>query len=606
MQPENRFETSKNIIHNNYRLLGEQLNDLGFLPRIVAAEEKLYREKMQLLIVGEFSRGKSTLINAILGQPVLPSKVTPATAVINTIQGGTKPQMRISDHNGQSTDIDLPNEKINKFLDRYLTTANEQASAIKRVSITLPGRLEKWGFEIVDTPGVNDLDEAREELTFEYLTQSDACLMILDGQQPLSKSEINFLQYKVLPKDISRVFFVINRMDEVNPAPDEATNQRLFNYVHNLLSKTVESLPNPEIFLVSSKETLRSRYQNTASPWLESFEEFEAGLLRFVINSGCKGRLPDHVERAMTIAHDGNRALEERLQLLAADGQESAQIFTRLRQREEQLQKDMNELTAFMELVIPELSDCIRSTATDSFIELRERLGNYINLCDNNDDIAALKANTSEGIRRSIEEILEIIKEFREELRINLSQRFADLYEEELIPVEYQIPQYISNKDIELSSFPQPEQSEATASAKRSSTGGIMGFVGSVLIGPMDFVAKVASLFVKGRIMQEQDTWEVYRIRTTEILREQIDEIIHNAEQHSLEIARYEIVPFLNKISERINSRLRFIRLTIEQEKSILGNKVKNIIEEKTLLENRRENLHKIMRDLIKLQGELQ
>ena len=198
-----------------------------------------------------------------------------------------------------------------------------------------------------------------------------------------------------------------------------------------------------------------------------------------------------------------------------------------------------------------------------------------------------------------------MIKDFREELRLNLSRSFSDLYEEELIPVEYQIPQYISNNEIELSAFPQPEQPMATASSKSSSTGSIMSFIGSVLIGPMDFVAKVAGLFGKGRKQQEQNTWEAYRIRTIEVLREQIEELIHNSEQHSLEIARYEIVPFLNKISERINSRLRFIRLTIEQDKSILGDKVQNIIDEKTLLEKRRKNLHQIMRNLIELQGAL-
>ena len=602
MQSLHHFETLKNNLNDNYRLLGEQLNDLGFLPRIIAAEEKLSLEKMRLLIVGEFSRGKSTLINAILGHPVLPSKVNPATAVINTIQGGAEPQLRIIDQTGLCTEIALPEEKVNKFLDQYVTTTNEQAGAIKQVSITWPGRLEKWDFEIVDTPGVNDLDEAREELTFNYLAQADACVLLLDSQQPLSQSEISFLQYKVLSKDVNRLLFVINRMDEVTPAPDDATNLRLFNYVRGLLNETMTALPDPEIYLVSSKEALRARYKNAASPWLTPFEEFEAGLLRFVDSNGCKGRLPEHIERAMAITHDGNRALEERLQLLAADGNESAQLFDQLRRREEQLFVQKGELNAFMELVIPDLSERINCAAAASFTELREQLGTFVSQCANNDDVAELKAKTNEGLRHSLEEILAVIKDFREELRVDLSNRFTDLYDEELIPGEYQMPQYIDAQEIELSAFRQPEQPANEAASKRFAQGGLISFIGSVLIGPMDLVARVAgSLLGIGRKRREQE----YRNRTIQVLREQIDEIIHNSELHSLEIARYEIVPFLNGVSERINSRLQFIRLTIDQEKAILDHKVRNIREEKATLEKRRENLLQIMRNLVALRGAL-
>ena len=601
MESVNHFETIKNNINDNYRLLGEQLNDLGFLPRIIAAEEKLCLEKMRLLIVGEFSRGKSTLINAILGHPVLPSKANPATAVINTIQGGAEPRLRIIDQSGQCTDIALPEEKVNKFLDQYVTTTNEQAGKIKQVSITWPGRLENWDFEIVDTPGVNDLDEAREELTFNYLAEADACVLILDSQQPLSQSEISFLQYKVLSKDINRLLFVINRMDEVTPAPDDATNLRLFNYVRGLLNETMTSLPSPEIYLVSSKEALRARYKNAASPWLTPFEEFEAGLLRFVVSNGCKGRLPEHIERAMTITHDGDRALEERLQLLDADGSESALLFDQLRRREERLFVQKGELNAFMDMVIPDLSERIRNAAAASFTGLREQLGTFVSQCANNDDVADLKARTNEGLRNSLEDILAVIKEFREELRADLKDRFTELYDEELIPGEYQTPQYIGAQEIELSAFQQPER-PAGAASKRFAQGGLISFIGSVLIGPMDLVARVAgSLLGVGRKRREQE----YRNRTIQVLREQIDEIIRNSEQHSLEIARYEIVPFLNGVSERINSRLQFIRLTIDQEKAILDQKVRNIRDEKAALEKRRENLHQIMQSLVELQGAL-
>src|SRR5690606_37268854 len=97
-----------------------------------------------------------------------------------------------------STAVDLPEEGINKFLDSIVTVSNKEAHRVKLVTIAVPGPMEQWNCVIVDTPGVNDLDEMREEVTYNYLRNADACIVLLDSQQPLSESERRFLEEKVL------------------------------------------------------------------------------------------------------------------------------------------------------------------------------------------------------------------------------------------------------------------------------------------------------------------------------------------------------------------------------------------------------------------------
>ena len=613
MQRVTDFNTLKNTLLGSLRQMSELLFDLGFLPRLVSAEEKLRQEHMRLLVVGEFSRGKSTFINAILGQPILPTKVNPTTAAINIIQGGEKPRLSIIYHHGLSEDILLPTDQVNRFLDPYVTDINPDIAAIKQLVITWPGRLEQWNCQIVDTPGVNDLDEAREELTFNYLAQADTCVLVLDSQQPLSASEMNFLQHKVMTKDIHRVVFVINRMDEVAKHPDDAANTHLTDYVSRLLRETIAELAAPKVYPLSSKETLRARHSKKPSPWAQSFADFEGELLRTIAANAAGNRLPEHAQRAVTIAFDGLKALEERLQLLAEDDQSSARLFLSLREREERLKGQMAYLMHFMELAIGELSNRITATAHDSFTRLKEQLQEHISQCQDNEGVALLKIKTSQGVHRCLDDIYLVILAFREEISVTLNQHFADLLEEEIHhpwPTAHHLPTSLEDDGLVFDDFPQQKawgQHLEPVSLKSFTAVGIMGFISGALFGPMGIVATLAGSLLLGKYSQEQkEEWKASRARAIEALREQTEEIINNAQEQSQEIARYEILPFLDKITERINSKLHFTRLTIEMEKNLLGDRVANQRQEKELLEERRAKLVQIMKRLRELQGVLQ
>ena len=151
---------------------------------------------------------------------------------------------------------------------------------IKLVRIWYPNPFTGNGLVLVDTPGVNDPDTWREDITYEYLAGADAIIMLLDPMQPLSESEIEFLQHKILGRSIANLIFVVNKIDDVS-IEDRAV---ALGRIENILKKYI---PNPTIYPLASKPALKAKMQgNQQSLNSTGFPEFEEGLLTFL----SKGR----------------------------------------------------------------------------------------------------------------------------------------------------------------------------------------------------------------------------------------------------------------------------------------------------------------------------
>lgn len=253
------------------------IDEETLLNRLKSAKDRLEREKLNILVVGEFSRGKSTFINALLEEPVLPSKVNPTTAAITIVKGGPNKKITVYYSDGTIKELKIEDEPPNKFLNNIITAESEGVYNIEKVEIEWPSMLEKIDGIIVDTPGVNDLDETREQITYGYLSEADACIVILDSQQPLSQSEINFINQKILKEDIIRILFVINRVDEIDDDPNGPNIKRIVEYVKESIKKNVPDIKEPRVFAISSKQALRARYKkdDSAKNWNDSFCEFE-------------------------------------------------------------------------------------------------------------------------------------------------------------------------------------------------------------------------------------------------------------------------------------------------------------------------------------------
>lgn len=203
---------------------------------------RLEQERFHLVVLGEFNHGKTTFVNALLGAPVLPTGVTPTTAVIHHVVHGETPAAKAVAENREH---DLPVEQVAD----YVVGGKAVADAVKYLEIDYPAAILDGGVVLVDTPGVNDLNSTRAEITYSYLPRADAILFLLDAGQILKESERAFIAGKLLSQSKDKVLFIINKIDLL----DDDEREEAIAYARAHLARLVDE---PKVFAVSAQRAL--------------------------------------------------------------------------------------------------------------------------------------------------------------------------------------------------------------------------------------------------------------------------------------------------------------------------------------------------------------
>ena len=150
--------------------------------------DKLEEDRFHLVVVGEFNHGKTTFVNALLGKDALPVGVTPTTAVIHHVRHADEPCAALVRADDSKTDVDF--DKLKEFAvdpaSRGGDKEGEQADDdVMYLEVGYPAELLRKRIVLVDTPGVNDLNLQRAEITYKYIPQSDAVLL---SSTPVNRS----------------------------------------------------------------------------------------------------------------------------------------------------------------------------------------------------------------------------------------------------------------------------------------------------------------------------------------------------------------------------------------------------------------------------------
>ncbi|RXJ02223.1 hypothetical protein DS745_07485 [Anaerobacillus alkaliphilus] len=262
------FDKKKELVVSSFQKVIEISKDLHAsetLQFLIENKMQLEKETFMLTIVGEFSRGKSTFINALLGANVLPSKVKPTTAMITKIQYAETPTYSLMFRSPDEPTRVLEEAEFKKMSapreadeddPEDVQRFQEEMIIFKEISmaeIGYPNHFCEAGIEIYDTPGTNDIDVAREEITFTFVPKSDAVIFVLSATTPFGASEMEFLKERILNEHINKVFFVINFKDRLENTEKQ---EKVLNYIREKLEAL---LPNPKLYLVSSYDALTIR-----------------------------------------------------------------------------------------------------------------------------------------------------------------------------------------------------------------------------------------------------------------------------------------------------------------------------------------------------------
>jgi small GTP-binding protein len=208
---------------------------------------KLDEERFSIVVLGEFNHGKSTFINALLGEAVLPVGITPTTAVLAHIKHGKKLQAHAVFENGKRKAIEAG--KLSEWLTVEGDTARKKDEPLAYVEITHPSPLLQDNVTIVDTPGVNDINDQRAEITYGYVPRADAVIFLLDAGQILTASERQFLEERILRSSRDRLVFVVTKADVLEPAELEEALSFARRHLAGIVAE-------PVVFPVSAKKAL--------------------------------------------------------------------------------------------------------------------------------------------------------------------------------------------------------------------------------------------------------------------------------------------------------------------------------------------------------------
>lgn len=261
------FFTSKKeqLIHQLYKLefALREMGNQSDLKKVDESRNQIMNDQFQMVVVGEFSRGKSTFINALLGKKLLPSSAKPTTTLLNIVTYSKEPFIKLHFRNKDVKNISeevfkklvAPKEPIvgDAASEEAYNKQVELFKKIKYAEIGHPLSFCKDGVKIIDTPGTNDLDLAREQLTNSIIPQSDVAVLLLSAIKILSESEMSFLRDRILASDIQKIFIVVNQKDLLD-SPEAV--QKVYNHAYKNLK---DILHEPKIFMVAAKEALNAR-----------------------------------------------------------------------------------------------------------------------------------------------------------------------------------------------------------------------------------------------------------------------------------------------------------------------------------------------------------
>jgi small GTP-binding protein len=190
------------------RLAKAREND-ELVARCRSHADKLEQHRFNLAVLGEFKRGKSTLVNALIGADIMPAAVIPLTSITTTIRHGATISTTV--HFAKEDKLE---EKIDiASLTDFVTESGNplNCKGVQSVTITYPCDLLAAGVEIIDTPGIGSANEHNTRTTRSYLPEIDAAIFLLSADQPATRAELDFLEE--VRHHSARIFMAQNKID---------------------------------------------------------------------------------------------------------------------------------------------------------------------------------------------------------------------------------------------------------------------------------------------------------------------------------------------------------------------------------------------------------
>lgn len=362
--------------------------------------QKVNSDTFRIQIIGTFKNGKSTFINALLGEDILPARVLPCTAVINEIKYGESKKAILNFRNPLPNPLleGIPEETLNHMKSHKMTNVPPMEIDYDKISdyVTIPidGAPEeislkspylsvelfytsdflKEGVEIIDSPGLNE-NEERTTVTLEYLDKADAIIFLLDATKLCAKDEIDTIDRILVPKGFDDMFFIVNRIDLISRV-DEISDIKRF------AEKNVQAYTKNSIFYLSSLNALDGKIQKDEAKLRSSgLLEFEANLSEFLIKEKGRIKLIKSLKelKGILTTEALYKAIPSQRQQLSTDRQELECKYEEIKPQLDASESQKKLLKTTLELKVQNTEDKIKRAINEQFLNIANLVPGWIN-----------------------------------------------------------------------------------------------------------------------------------------------------------------------------------------------------------------------------------
>ncbi|MCL4529927.1 MAG: dynamin family protein [Chloroflexi bacterium] len=254
------------LVRESKQMLEEQKNETQ-ADRCRDLLVKLAEDRFNLAVVGQFKRGKSSLMNAIIGQSLLPTGLLPLTSAITALCYGPKEKITLK-RTGWTLDQEIELKELMDYVTEQGNPGNQKGVIEARIELPVP--FLRRGLYFVDTPGIGSTRQANTATTYDFLPQADAVIFVTSVEAPLSESEENFL--RDIQGYVRRLFVVANKTDLLSPQEQD----QVLGYIKAGLTGIIKT-SSVEIYPLSARTALQAKLEDNsntlASSGLPAFEK---------------------------------------------------------------------------------------------------------------------------------------------------------------------------------------------------------------------------------------------------------------------------------------------------------------------------------------------
>lgn len=295
--------------------------------QVSAIVDKQNDNLLNISVIGEFSTGKSSFINALVGYELLAVNVIQGTTVaITIIEYSEEFSITLTDFLGKSLKIIFKSiDSLRQQLHIYTTDA-AYAKKIDYVTVTLPSDILKNGYRIIDTPGTNSLELWHEEVTCRAIKElSDLSIILTDATQPMPATLVSFLD-NTLGDAVESCAFVANKIDRIS----DKERDGIIKFIGKKICQSFD-IEDPMVLPFSSVALTNCFTKETVSVDSGSFLLTTSSLER-LLSYTAKQRLRAQAQKTLHLVDDIYSTLDNNIKSIAAQYQQELQMLERSRQ----------------------------------------------------------------------------------------------------------------------------------------------------------------------------------------------------------------------------------------------------------------------------------